>query len=189
MTMHQSFQQALANDYRADLLAAIEDAKQGRLPPSKQEYCFGEIARAKGTGAFPPDGDRLLGQLRNILSENQQISELENETAEVTAFGGTLLLFYYLDSHTLLELVEQPNGAGYDSFVFISSEKHGDNLHKTAEQMKTALDEWVNHTTLPHGCITAADSPNQVDICRFQPLDTALSFLYTGLRFPESILC
>lgn len=55
--------------------------------------------------------------------------------------------------------------------------------------MKTALDEWVNYTTLPHGCITAADSPNQVDICRYQPLDTALSFLYTGLRFPESILC
>ena len=134
--MHQSFQQALANDYRADLLAAIEDAKQGGLPPSKQEYCFGEIARAKGTGAFPLDGDRLLGQLRDILSENQQISELESETAEVTAFGGTLLLFYYLDSHTLLELVEQPNGAGYDSFVFISSEKHGDNLDKTAEQAR-----------------------------------------------------
>ena len=155
--MHRSFQQALANDYRADLLAAIEDARQGKLPPSKQEYCFGEIARAKGTGAFPPDGDRLLGQLRDILSEKQQISELDNETAEITASGGTLLLFYYLDSHTLLELVEQPNGAGYDSFVFISSEKHGNNLDKTAEQMKTVLDEWVNHTTLPHGCITAAD--------------------------------
>lgn len=125
MTMHQSFHQALANDYRADLLAAIEDAKQGRLPPSKQEYCFGEIARAKGTGAFPPDGGRLLGQLRNILSENQQISELENETAEVTAFGGTLLLFYYLDSHTLLELVEQPNGAGYDSFVLFPPKSMG----------------------------------------------------------------
>ena len=40
-----------------------------------------------------------------------------------------------------------------------------------------------------YGCITAADSPNQADICRYQPLDTAISFLYTGLCFPESILC
>lgn len=102
--------------------AAIRD---NLLDCYKQEYCFGEIARAKGTGAFPPDGDRLLGQLRNILSENQQISELENETAEVTAFGGTLLLFYYLDSHTLLELVEQPNGAGYDSFVLFPPKSMG----------------------------------------------------------------
>ncbi|MGN0975635.1 MAG: hypothetical protein ACI4OL_06500 [Gemmiger sp.] len=187
--MHYSFYQNLASDYQADLLAAIEEAKQGNLPPSKQEHCFGEIAKARGTGAFPANGDKLLQQLRDILSEKQQVSELENETAEVAAFGGTLLLFYYLDSHTLMELVEQPNGAGYDSFVFISSEKHRNHLNETADQMKIALDDWMSHMTLLHGSVMAANHPNEIDICRYQSIDTAISFLYTGLRFPESVLC
>ena len=48
---------ALAASYRADLLYYIERAKLGKCPPHWQAYCFGEIAAAKGTDAYPEDGD------------------------------------------------------------------------------------------------------------------------------------
>ena len=187
--MSISFQKKLADSYRVDLLDCIEKAKQGKLAPSKQEYCFDEIEKTKGTDAYPEEGDDLFRQLRNVLSSTGQLSELEQETAEVKAFGGNLLLFYYLDRYTMMELVEQPDGAGYDSFVYISSEHHGNELRRIADQMKAALEDWLCHTFVSHGEVGAADQPNETDICRYQPLDTAISFLYTGLKFPESILC
>ena len=54
---------ALAASYRADLLYYIERAKLGKCPPHWQAYCFGEIAAAKGTDAYPEDGDALLDEL------------------------------------------------------------------------------------------------------------------------------
>ena len=123
--MEQSIQQKISAGYRADLVECIEKALIGQLSPSDQEYCFEEIKSLKGTDEYPPDGDHLLCQLRDILSITPQISEHDYETSAVESFGGRLLLFDYYDRYTLLELVEQPNGAGYDSFVFISNAKHG----------------------------------------------------------------
>ena len=57
---------ALAASYRADLLYYIERAKLGKCPPHWQAYCFGEIAAAKGTDAYPEDGDALLDELRGL---------------------------------------------------------------------------------------------------------------------------
>lgn len=117
--MEQSIQQKISAGYHADLVECIEKALIGQLSPSDQAYCFEEIKSLKGTDEYPPDGDHLLCQLRDILSITPQISEHDHETSAVESFGGRLLLFDYYDRYTLLELVEQPNGAGYDSFVFI----------------------------------------------------------------------
>ena len=80
----------------------------------------------------------------------------------------------------------RPDGAGYDSFAFISSDKHGGELAQTAGKMKDALDTWVKHAGLPP--VAAADKPNGTDFCRCDTLAGAVSFLYTALQFPETIL-
>ena len=66
--MEQSIQQKISAGYRADLVECIEKALIGQLSPSDQEYCFEEIKSLKGTDEYPPDGDHLLCQLRDILS-------------------------------------------------------------------------------------------------------------------------
>ena len=60
---------ALAASYRADLLYYIERAKLGKCPPHWQAYCFGEIAAAKGTDAYPEDGDARLDELHRLYRD------------------------------------------------------------------------------------------------------------------------
>lgn len=186
--MEQSIQQKISAGYRADLVECIEKALIGQLSPSDQEYCFEEIKSLKGTDEYPPDGDHLLCQLRDILSITPQISEHDHETSAVESFGGRLLLFDYYDRYTLLELVEQPNGAGYDSFVFISNAKHGAALEQITSTMKSRLDAWLMCCDLPHGHIFPENKPDPSVICRYATLDEALTYLYTALVFPGSIL-
>ena len=45
----------LAAAYRADLLYAVERAKQGGCAPCWQDYCIEELAAAKDTGAYPQE--------------------------------------------------------------------------------------------------------------------------------------
>ena len=54
--------------------------------------------------------------------------------------------------------------------------------------MKEALEEWVKHCVYPHGDISTKNQPNQTDFCRYGTLDDVLTFLYTALNFPDSIL-
>ena len=147
-----------------------------------------EIKSLRGTGKYPPDGDHLLCQLHGILSFTPQISEHDHETSAVESFGGRLLLFDYYDRYTLLELVEQPNGAGYNSFVFISNAKHGAALEQITSTMKSRLDAWLKCCDLPHGHIFPKNKPDPSVICRYATLDEALTYLYTALVFPGSIL-
>ena len=58
----------LAAAYRADLLYAVERAKQGNCAPCWQDYCLEELAAAKDTSAYPQDGDALRAELRRRLS-------------------------------------------------------------------------------------------------------------------------
>lgn len=186
--MMYQLQKELAVSYRLDLVECIASAAAGQLSPSDQEYCLEEIGGRRGSAEYPEDGDELLRQLRSVLSGTPQISEQEHEAAEVASFGGKLLFFHYLDRYTLLELAEQPDGAGYDSFVFISAEKHGGELERTAAEMKAALDAWLERCGVPCGHVAAADHPNLSDLCRCGTLEEAVSFLYTALHYPESIL-
>lgn len=183
-----SFQNKLANSYRVDLQDCIDDAIMGQLPPSRQEYCFEEIENLRGTEDYPKDGDALSQKLRDVLEHTPQISELENEIQEANAIGGELLFFYYFDRYTLLELMKHSDGSGFDSFVFICEETHRGKIQEIAAEMKAALEEWVEHCVYPHGDISARYQPNQTDFCRYGTLDEALTFLYTALRFPDSIL-
>ena len=79
---------ALAASYRADLLYYIERAKLGKCPPHWQAYCFGEIAAAKGTDAYPEDGDALLDELHRLVDTVPQITNREESVAEIAAYRG-----------------------------------------------------------------------------------------------------
>ena len=82
---------ALAASYRADLLYYIERAKLGKCPPHWQAYCFGEIAAAKGTDAYPEDGDALLDELHRLVDTVPQITNREESAAEIAAYRGQML--------------------------------------------------------------------------------------------------
>ena len=79
---------ALAASYRADLLYYIERAKLGKCPSHWQAYCFGEIAAAKGTDAYPEDGDALLDELHRLVDTVPQITNREESAAEIAAHEG-----------------------------------------------------------------------------------------------------
>ena len=81
---------ALAASYRADLLYYIERAKLGKCPPHWQAYCFGEIAAAKGTDAYPEDGDALLDELHRLVDTVPQITNREESAAEIAAYRGQM---------------------------------------------------------------------------------------------------
>ena len=66
-SMNGQLQYELAKSYRMDLVDAIEKAQEGYLSPSVQEYCFEEIEKTWGTEEYPPDGDSLFAQLREVL--------------------------------------------------------------------------------------------------------------------------
>lgn len=100
---------ALAASYRADLLYYIERAKLGKCPPHWQAYCFGEIADAKGTDAYPEDGDALLGELHRLVDTVPQITNREESAAEIAAYRGQMLFYFDRDYYTLAELVRLPD--------------------------------------------------------------------------------
>lgn len=81
----------LAAAYRADLLYAVERAKQGNCAPCWQDYCLEELAAAKDTGAYPQDGDALQAELQRLTAAVPQITNREAEAAELAAYGGKLL--------------------------------------------------------------------------------------------------
>ena len=99
---------ALAASYRADLLYYIERAKLGKCPPHWQAYCFGEIAAAKGTDAYPEDGDTLLDELHRLVDTVPQITNREESAAEIAAYRGQMLFYFDRDYYTLAELVRLP---------------------------------------------------------------------------------
>ena len=92
---------ALAASYRADLLYYIERAKLGKCPPHWQAYCFGEIAAAKGTDAYPEDGDALLDELHRLVDTVPQITNREESAAEIVAYRGQMLFYFDRDYYTL----------------------------------------------------------------------------------------
>lgn len=94
---------ALAASYRADLLYYIERAKLGKCPPHWQAYCFGEIADAKGTDNYPADGDALLAELRRLVDTVPQITNRDENVAEIAAYCGRMLFYFDRDYYTLAD--------------------------------------------------------------------------------------
>lgn len=180
---------ALAASYRADLLYYIERAKLGKCPPHWQAYCFGEIAAAKGTDAYPEDGDALLDELHRLVDTVPQITNREESAAEIAAYRGQMLFYFDRDYYTLAELVRLPDRKKYAACVYIDADGSRQNRPGYANDIALQVDEWRRENGIPFDKSTIAASPSEVDGGEFDTMDEALRYLYTCLNFPDSVLC
>lgn len=112
----------LAAAYRADLLYAVERAKQGNCAPCWQDYCMEELAAAKDTSAYPQDGDALRAELQRLTAAVPQITNREAEAAELAAYGGKLLFYLDRDRGTLVELAYLPAPGRYSACAYIDAQ-------------------------------------------------------------------
>ena len=99
---------ALAASYRADLLYYIERAKLGKCPPHWQAYCFGEIADAKGTDNYPLMATPCWLNCSRLVDTVPQITNRDENVAEIAAYRGRMLFYFDRDYYTLAELVHLP---------------------------------------------------------------------------------
>lgn len=180
---------ALAASYRADLLYYIERAKLGKCPPHWQAYCFGEIAAAKGTDAYPEDGDALLDELHRLVDTVPQITNREESAAEIAAYRGQMLFYFDRDYYTLAELVRLPDRKKYGACVYIDADGSRQDRPGYANDIALQVDEWRRKNGIPFDKSTIAVSPSEVDGGEFDTMDEALRYLYTCLNFPDSVLC
>lgn len=177
----------LARSLREDLLDCIDKARNGLLSPYWQDYCREEIAAAKGTYRYPADGDALVRQLQAAIAATPQITERDQEAAELARLGGRLLFFFYLDRDTFLEIAACP-GAGYDGLVSISPARHGGHLPATAAAMRQALEAWLPTAGFSPEEFASASRPANGDDGRFPTLRDAVTAVYAGLNCPASVL-
>ncbi len=131
----KKYMEMLKNGYREDLRDCIRLAECGLCPPWRQSYCFGEIAAAQGTDAYPADGDALLAELRSLTDTVQQITDREESAAELAALGGELLFHCGCDG-ALVELAALPGGQ-FDGWVYL------DGAENDAELIEAELKAWA----------------------------------------------
>mgnify|MGYP000788991672 FL=1 len=170
---------ALAASYRADLLYYIERAKLGKCPSHWQAYCFGEIAAAKGTDAYPEDGDALLDELHRLVDTVPQITNREESAAEIAAYRGQMLFYFDRDYYTLAELVRLPDRKKYGACVYIDADGSRQDRSGYANDIALQVDEWRRENGIPFDKSTIAASPSEVDGGEFDTMDEALRYLYT----------
>ena len=151
---------ALAASYRADLLYYIERAKLGKCPPHWQAYCFGEIAAAKGTDAYPEDGDALLDELHRLVDTVPQITNREESAAEIAAYRGQMLFYFDRDYYTLAELVRLPDRKKYGACVYIDADGSRQDRPGYANDIALQVDEWRRENGIPFDKSTIAASPS-----------------------------
>ena len=154
---------ALAASYRADLLYYIERAKLGKCPPHWQAYCFGEIAAAKGTDAYPEDGDALLDELHRLVDTVPQITNREESAAEIAAYRGQMLFYFDRDYYTLAELVRLPDRKKYGACVYIDADGSRQDRPGYANDIALQVDEWRRENGIPFDKSTIAASPSEAD--------------------------
>lgn len=128
-----NYRNMMKQGYQEDLQDCVARAAKGQCPPWQQDYCFGEIAQAKGTDAYPEEGDTLLAELRRLVDTVPQCTNREADAAEMAALGGKQL-FYLNRGNTLVELVQLPDG-GFDGWAYPEA---GDALYA-----RTALQAWA----------------------------------------------
>ena len=180
---------ALAASYRADLLYYIERAKLGKCPPHWQAYCFGEIAGAKGTDAYPQDGDALLAELHRLVADVPQITNREENVAEIAAYRGKMLFYFDRDYYTLAELVHLPGRDKYSACVYIDADGSRADRLGYAKSIAVQLDNWRNEHNIPFDKSTLPAAPADSDRDEFDTMEEALKYLYTCLDHPDTVLC
>ena len=112
-----NYRNMMKQGYQEDLQDCVARAAKGQCPPWQQDYCFGEIAQAKGTDAYPEEGDTLLAELRRLVDTVPQCTNREADAAEMAALGGKQL-FYLSRGNTLVELARQ----GADNLVVFDAD-------------------------------------------------------------------
>lgn len=187
--MNEQKMTALAQSYRADLLYYIERAKLGKCPPHWQAYCFGEIAGAKGTPAYPADGDALLAELRTLVDTVPQQTNREANAAEIATYHGQMLFYFDRDYYTLAELVHLPERGKYSACVYIDADGSRDDRPGYARSIAVQLDEWRRENGIPFDKSTLPAHPADSDKGEFDTMEEALGYLYTCLHYPDSVLC
>ena len=186
--MNGQLQHELAKSYRMDLVDAIEKAQEGYLSPSVQEYCFEEIEKTWGTEEYPPDGDSLFAQLREVLGTHTQISDREQAEMELQALGVELLFYVNVDRFTFAEITHLRREDKYDGRIYINGEKHRDDLVECVGVMKKEFGDWLanaeiffNRTKVQVRCPDSCDG-------HFDTLEEAIALVYDGLEDPEKLL-
>lgn len=97
--------------------------------------------RAKGTPAYPADGDALLAELRALVDTVPQQTNREANAAEIAAYHGQMLFYFDRDYYTLAELVHLPERGKYSACVYIDA----DGAATTAPAMPAASRcSWTN---------------------------------------------
>lgn len=179
----------LAASYRADLLYAVERAKQGNCAPCWQDYCLEELAAAKDTGAYPQDGDALRAELQRLTATVPQITNREAEAAELAAYGGKLLFYLDCDRGTLVELAYLPAPGRYSACAYIDAQASRTDRPAYARSIAAQLDEWRQEQGIPFDKSTLPAHPADSDNGEFDTVEEALGYLYTCLHCPDSVLC
>ena len=179
----------LAAAYRADLLYAVERAKQGDCAPCWQDYCIEELAAAKDTGAYPQDGDALRAELQRLTAAVPQITNREAEAAELAAYGGKLLFYLDCDRGTLVELAYLPAPGGYSACAYIDAQASRADRPAYARSIAAQLDEWRQEQGISFDKSTLPAHPADSDNGEFDTVEQALGYLYTCLHYPDSVLC
>ena len=185
--MKKEFAMSLSQSYRQDLLDAIQLAEQGMLSPSRQAYCFEEIADTKGTVLYPADGDELFCQLRTALGEKAQISERQRAEGELHKLGVELLFHIYINRFTFAEITHNTATDRYDAIIYLDERATDKEKRANAAAMRKAFDAWLEGNGLTADPTALTEVPDPCE-GRFDTLAGANAHIDHILRFHDLLL-
>ena len=84
--------------------------------------------------------------------------------------------------------MNSPSMPAVNGMVFIREKKHKGQVQSVADAMKKELDRWVNDRGISLSAIHPQEHPNETDLGRYATLEETLRFVYTALKYPDSVL-
>lgn len=150
------------------------------MPAPLQAYCFGEIADAKGTDNYPADGDALLAELRQLVDTVPQITNRDENVAEIATYRGRMLFYFDRDYYTLASCTPARKDK-YSACVYIDADGSSSDRTAYAKNIAVQVDEWRRQNDIPFDKSTIAARPADADGGEFDTMDEALRYLYTCL--------
>lgn len=165
-------------------------AKTGQVPPPLAGLLLpAKLPMPKGTDNYPADGDALLAELRQLVDTVPQITNRDENVAEIATYRGRMLFYFDRDYYTLAELVHLPGKDKYSACVYIDADGSSSDRTAYAKNIAVQVDEWRRQNDIPFDKSTIAARPADADGGEFDTMDEALRYLYTCLNFPDSVLC
>ena len=130
-----------------------------------------------------------FAELHRLVDTVPQITNREENVAEIAAYRGQMLFYFDRDYYTLAELVRLPGRKKYSACVYIDADGSRQDRPGYANDIALQVDEWRRENGIPFDKSTIAARPSEVDGGEFDTMDEALRYLYTCLNFPDSVLC